>query len=326
MKKRKKNPPPFPVNDVCHILYVLLSFVKEFIKEKQIETLTDEYGRHCISDADFKVLAYSEEAKKASLIALREDSDIRESDIRNELDIDLIKKTNEKIKEYRGLINILQKIHSKHKFKVDIFKVDIINDETALVASYLLFYKAINLLHMACACLEHSYFNAGVFLRLIDETIDIAEYFVISEGTSAGDKHLKAWFRENMAPSHATCRLENSKFMAQIDPEFSAENQKGLMDKLYNKKSKWIHPNFNSIRESLVTKPSISVVDFTGFDYDHCSNPRKIYELTLFFRSSIWSTFQGFYMSFVPNNFVDEADKRLLLEIDRHFGSEPDGL
>jgi hypothetical protein len=114
--------------------------------------------------------------------------------------------------------------------------------------------------------------------------------------------------------------------MAQINPEFSAENQKGLMDELYNKKSKWIHPNFNSIREALVTKPSISVVEFTGFDYDHCSNPRKIYELTLFFRSSIWSTFQGFYMSFVPNNFVDEADKRLLLEILRHFRSEPDGL
>jgi len=97
------------------------------------------------------------------------------------------------------------------------------------------------------------------------------------------------WFREDRTPQPADIRRAISARVGLELPDHSAEMHLYVMNELYEIKSKWVHPAFSPIRETLRTYPLESTAAITGFDYGPCSYPRKLHELTLFYRSSIWT-------------------------------------
>ena len=283
------------------------------INDKKIKIFQNNNLNDCILESDLKVLCYDEEVRNISKKCLLDSLLSFESDKKNKKDEILIQKTKELLKQYRKDIEVLERTHNKYKNNVNI-----LNDETALVAAYILFIKVINLLNMVCLCLENFYLNAGTLLRIIDETIDVAEYFIISEGTEKGDLDLKIWFREDVSPKNFICREELSKYTSSIIQN-KPEANKELMNTLYQQKSKMIHPTRNFILESLIYSEKEGILLPNSFDYKKCSYARKIYELTKFFESSIWTAFQGFFMCFHEKMPLEKDDKDILISFNDKY-------
>ena len=283
------------------------------IKDRKIKIYKNNNLDDCILESDLKVLCYNEKVRNISKTYLLDSLLSLESDKKNKNDEILIQKTKELLEQYKRDIEVLEKIHNKYKNKVNI-----LNDETALAAAYILFAKVINLLNMVCLCLENFYLNAGSLLRIIDETIDVAEYFIISEGTEKGDLKLKKWFREDISPEDFICREERSKYQSSIIKN-KPEANKDIMDTLYHLKSKMIHPTRNVILEGLIYSEKEGISLPNSFDYKRCSYARRIYELAVFFKSSIWTAFQGFYFCFYKKMPLGKDDKDILMSFDNKY-------
>ena len=99
-----------------------------------------------------------------------------------------------------------------------------------------------------------------------------------------------------------------------------------VMNELYELKSKWIHPTFSPVRETLQIEPQDGQAVVTGFDYGPSTYPRKLHELTLFYRSSIWTAVQGFLMCFQQQIPLEDVDVDRLHSLNRRFTNEADGL
>jgi hypothetical protein len=283
------------------------------IKGKKIKIYKNTNLDNCISGSDLKILCYNEEARKISKTFLLKSLFSLESDKKNKKDAILIHKIKELLEQYRKDIEVLEKIHNKYKNNVNI-----LNDETALVAAYILFAKVINLLNMVCLCLENFYLNAGALLRIIDETIDVAEYFIISEDTKKRDLDLKKWFREDVSPRNSICREELSKYMSSIIQN-KPEANKNTMDTLYHLKSKMIHPTRSIILEGLIYSGKEEISLPNSFDYKRCSYIRRIYKLVDFFKSSIQTAFQGFFFCFYKKMPLEKGDKDILIFINDKY-------
>lgn len=190
--------------------------------------------------------------------------------------------------------------------------------ESSTMAAYLLFSREISTLKMVCLCLRNDYWTSGSLLREIDECLGVAEFFVLTKGASKGEKALRQWFRENRVPKHEDCRKEIAIRMALLDKETAEEQHRELLNELYQKKSKFTHPTYATIRE--VTKYNVEgIPSVEEIDYGPCSYERKLHELTHFFRSSIWSSFQTFFICFVREFPLLEEDIEYLRNYDKKF-------
>lgn len=190
--------------------------------------------------------------------------------------------------------------------------------ESSAMATYLLFSRAISTLKMTCLCLRNDYWNSGSLLREIDECLNVAEFFVLTKGASKGEKALRQWFRESRVPNNEDCRKEIANRMTSLDKETDEKQHRELLNELYQKKSKFTHPTYATIRE--VTKYNVGgIPSVEEIDYGPCSYERKLHELTIFFRSSIWSSFQTFFVCFIQSFPLLEVDIEYLRNYDKKF-------
>lgn len=262
--------------------------------------MVEKLSLHCEYEAEFKT-------------SLRMDS--REEEQRNSA-IDAIeakKQRAEVLKTYESYIKDLAELHSKYLAAANKHPF-----ESAVVAAYLLFSRAISLLHQGCSCLKNGYWYTGANLREIDEVVDVAHYFVVTEGTEKDKNAVRRWFRQNKAPKHSACRRALAEYSASLNPEYRAENQEALLNEQYQKKSKWVHPTFSAIREvtKFVVKDRITI---DSIDYESCSREYKLEELIDFYRSSIWTCFQTFFLCFKHTLPLTDEDSNLLLAYDKLF-------
>ena len=302
-----------PISIAAQTLMLDQNTLYGLIKDNKIKIHKNTNLNNCISDSDLKILCYNEEVRNISKKYLLDNLLSLESDKINKKDEILIQKIKELLEQYRKDIEVLEKIHNKYKDKVNI-----LNDETALTAAYILFAKVINLLNMACLCLENFYLNAGILFRIIDETIDVAEYFIFPEVTEKRDLALKIWFREDFSPQNFICRKELSKDMSYIIQNNPKANEE-LMKTLYDLKSRMIHPTRNVILESLVYSKEEEISLPNSFDYKRCSYARRVYGFVVHFKSSILTAFQGFFKCFHEKMPLEEDDKDILISFNNKY-------
>lgn len=302
-----------PFDEAIHTLRVSLLQFHIWQNEGRFEVRTNKNGKDCISLTDLEKLAYSEDVHKVALDTFKADIARREQEEligRNRF----LLQNSKTIEKYRRYIKILENIHEGYHNQLDI-----VHTESALVAAYVLYSKAINLLNMACLCLENHFWEAGTLLRPIDEAIDLAMYFVITQKTKEGQENLKKWFRMNKIISHSTCRKAISAHISTYLKDKDFDAQKELQDELYRKKSKWIHPTYNAILEVYRAKIGSNWIIYQGFDYGPCSYSRKIFGLSDFFQSSIWTAVQGFLICFDQNMPLTKEHRDILYALDKKF-------
>jgi 5-bromo-4-chloroindolyl phosphate hydrolysis protein len=149
--------------------------------------------------------------------------------------------------------------------------------------------------------------------------MDVAHYFIIVENTPIGQTHLKRWFRVDRVPEHYVCREAISEWEASINPDHNKADYRYVKDELYHKKSKWIHPTLNSIREMFIFNELNGKLSVNGFNYSTCKYERKLVEYAHFFKSSIWSAYQVFMFCFRNSMPLEQRDIEFILEYDKLF-------
>lgn len=310
---RTKKTEYIAVEDLAHHLYLPVAVVMGWIADDQVPMTTDHRGRPSVPTDMIKKLSahpqYGAEMRKAL------SDETREARFQSEpAEVHALKKKRiETIEVYEQYIECLTELHKKYIHQINSHPF-----ESAPVAAYLLFSRALSLLGQGCFCLKGGYWYTGAIMREIDEVVDVAHYFIATENTEKGKHALIKWFRQNKAPKHNTCRKELAKWHAKLDPERAEKEYEALLNELYQKKSKWVHPTFSAIRE--VTGFRINDrVTIDSIDYGICSREYKLLELVDFFRSSIWTCFQSFGLCFKDRLPLTIEDVDLLLAYDKLF-------
>jgi hypothetical protein len=314
-KSNKKEPTKkyIAIDDLAHDLGLLDSDVISWVAIDHPELTHDHRGRPCISTCFLDKYSQS----KQYLRALRNSiaSQVDESAARSNQRAQLRKERKDLISSYEDFIKELEDFHRKY--------MQVANGhgfESAVMAAYLLFGRAINLLNMGCLCLKHGYWYSGSVLRDIDETLDVARYFVLTNGTAQGETARHRWFRQNLTPKHAVCRSKIANWQASLGSGPGEDNFRELMNELYRKKSKWTHPTFGVIRE--VTAFEIGGDDHirvANMEYRSSSLEHKLHELSIFFRSSVFTAFQVFLLCFKQAMPLEDQDTNYLLTRVRMF-------
>lgn len=317
-KTKTSKPEAFiPVNDVIYTLRVARQQFN-ILKDIGGFKIVNKNGKDCISQTDFKKLAYDNNVHKSAIDFFNFSLGKREVE-RLTKNGEFLSHNSKIISKYRGYIKTLENIHAMYHSQLNI-----LHTESALVAAYLLYYKVINLLYMSCTCLENLYWHSTVLLRPIDEAIDLALYFVITEKTNKGKNDLKKWFRENEIISHRDCREAKAKHLQTFlkDEQYKIDHDR--LTELYKKKSATLHPTHHEIIELYGAKIGNNWIMYQGIDYAACSYCGKILELTKFFQSSIWSAVQGFFICFSMNMPLRKEDRDTLSLLNKKFSEEVD--
>lgn len=300
------------VDDLISRLGLLDVDVHRWLDRDNSKTSKDHRGRPTVSIEFLECYSACPEYMDAFKRAVVAERSSREDD---DCQITFrLKKERAELLDIYGLhIGYLEILHRKY--------LDSANSaglESSAMAAYLLFTRVISTLKMGCLCLRNGYWTAGSLLREIDECLDVAKFFVITKGTSKGEKALRQWFRQNCAPSHGVCRKEIAIWQASLNRETDEEKHHELLNEMYNKKSKFTHPTYATIREVSKYKAD-GMASVEDVDYGPCNYERKLHELTQFFRSSIWSSFQTFFVCFIKELPLYKEDIECLLDYDKKF-------
>lgn len=292
-KSSHQQDPPVWLTDVMSLLRVSERRMRTWIREGRVVVHMAPDGKEAMKMSDLKTLAHSPEAHEAALEGLAWEAQRREADELSGRNSQFSEEIARRVMRYREYIQTVEDIHSYYGNRLDV-----LHDESAVVAAYLLYAKVISLLKMTCLCLEHHFWNALILLRPIDEAIQLAEYFIHIETDTQGVQNLRKWFRENRSPQNAVCRQAIGKYMDSIAPLTTNRPLEAVMVELHGKKSKEVHHTCNGIWETYRAKIENGKLVPIGFDYGPCSHPRKILEVAEFFQSSIWTALQGFLLCF----------------------------
>lgn len=280
-------------------------------KEKPIIKL-DHRKRPCVSSNYLEKLSKNKEYVSAKKKSLDSENTLRKRETISRKEF-LVKKRLSLLKRYTEYIKDLERIHKSCRGRVNSH-----HHESSITSAYLLISKAISCLKMGVLCLEHGHWYSGSVIREIDEALHLAHYFVISSSTEKGKVNLHQWFRHNRAPPHYECRQVISSHMAELVGEFDKHDYQNLMNELYQSKSKWVHPTYSSIRE--VTEfDTTSDISILNIEYGGITFEEKLIELTYFFSSSIWSSFQTFMMCFSQKLPLTKTEDSELLKYNKIF-------
>lgn len=315
-KKKSEKIKYIAIEDLVSCLGLLKEDVLRWIERDKPDIRLDFRERKSVPTTLIKQYANCDEYARACAKAISIERAFR--DVDNHTTNQKIKRKRLKLLDtYESYISNLEKIHHKY--------LDLVNktgNESSTMAAYLLFSRVISTLKMCCLCQRHNYWNCGSLLREIDEYLAVAEYFTYSKNSTEGKVVLRRWFRENDAPKHAECREIISEKTTTANPIHSKKNNYDLINELYQKKSKFTHPTYLGIRE--ITKYKISdngAPCVEEIEYGASSYERKLLELTEFFKSSIWTSFQVFILCFYDLPLTKE-DRDYLSDINRKFTAE----
>lgn len=309
------------LDDAMYIRRVLPTRMEQWQKEGRVTVQQTRDGEQAVRESALKALANGPDALEAALEGFAFDLRKRETDESSGRNDTFVSQIALRIKQYRGYIGTLEEIHKAYHDQLDPLR-----GESALTAAYILYTKVIRIMRMACLCLEHHFWDAVILFRPIDEAVELAQYFILTESSPHGPEQLRRWFRENHSPKNEECRTVIGEFMdSQVQPQPGQKPFKEVMKELHYKKSKAIHHTHHDIMETYRAKIDNGMLKGSGFDYGPCSNPRKILEVTELFQSSIWTAVQGFVVCFKGRLPFSHEHLERLMALDRAFCGQASG-
>jgi hypothetical protein len=311
MPSEKKNVQYTAIEDLAADLGIIEWDLKQMIAHLSPPIRLDHRGREAVPITCISDLTNSDEYPHALRRAVLAEQQTRSEDAGQKAEA-LRKRRAELLNTYEPLISEVERLHLKY-----LSVANQAGPESSGMAVYLLLSRAISTLRMIRDCLALGHWYSGSLLRDVDECLDLAHYFSISKGTAAGEAARLRWFRQNVAPSHSTCRDAISRWQASLFGT-EADNHRELMKEVYRKKSRWTHPTYLVIRE-VASFDVAEMPVLTSVDYGPCAYERKLLELAEFFRSTIWNTFQCLFICFHADLALTDEDILLLREYDRKF-------
>ncbi|MEQ3694698.1 MAG: hypothetical protein ABNH16_14035 [Thalassolituus sp.] len=299
---------PIPIGDAATSLGVLESQMEKWIREDKPKILKNHRGLLSVPQSYIAACSSKSDYYKALLNSIKIENRHKVYVIGERKD-QLHKSRQAMLQVYQQWTDRIEEIHRDYK---KVFNE--LRNETWEFASYMLLSRAIALLKGAIELLSNGYWYAGSIIREVDETLDVAHYFKI-RAQSGDDTDLKKWFRTSIAPGHSKCRKAIAEHYVSIVHSENAKQHEYLLNELYQKKSKWTHPNFGLIRESGSFEVVEDKLQIKELCYGECEHEFKIMELVDYFKSSIWTTYQQFMIIFV--DFLSIEHREEILEFNK---------
>jgi len=182
-KAKSKKEKYIAISDVAFNLGLLEADVEAWLSEDKPKLKPDHRNRPCVSENYLEKLSRRNDYEDAKRRSLESDNHVRNIEAgRRE---NLLGERKSLLKTYSVYISDLEKLH-----KSCLERVNSHNHESSITAAYILFSKVISCLKMGVLTLENGYWYGGSVIREIDEALDLANYFMISQETDKGVKHL----------------------------------------------------------------------------------------------------------------------------------------
>jgi hypothetical protein len=299
--------------DACSALGILEGDLLQWIKEDNPEIGKDYINKKAIRKSYIEECAQKNDYNAKIEKSFRSENWELNNESENKSQF-YQRERSELLSLYATFIGDLTQLHQNYKNTAEFH-----GPESPVLAAYLLFAKAISTISCLCENLRQGYWYVGSMLREIDETLDVAFYFIITKDNKSGASDLRKWFRLGRSPIHHKCREAISEWHSQLDPSIEKENHKILMSSLYGVKSKFIHPTFQSIRDCSVMSYSNGKVLIESLCYGKSSRLKRLWELTHLTKSSIWTCFQQFLLIFIHSMPLNQKDVDFLLAYDKQF-------
>ncbi|MCJ8321556.1 MAG: hypothetical protein MJK12_18115 [Colwellia sp.] len=300
---------PVPIEDAAIVLGILDSQMAQWVREDKPDILKNHSGALSVPKSYVTSCSSKHDYYRALLNSIRVENEHKTYVLTGKKKNQLHKSRQSMLKVYSEWISRLEQIHKEYK---KIFNE--LDNESWEFATYILLSRAIGLLKGIVVLLSQGYWYAGSIIREVDETLDVAQYFKIRAQKGEYTDLIK-WFRMDVAPGHSKCRKVISEHHASLVLNSDAKKHEYLLNELYQKKSKWTHPNFGVIRES----GSFDIVDnklqINQLCYGECEHEFKIIGLVDFFKSSIWTTYQQFMILYVDILSLEHREE--IIEFDQ---------
>lgn len=300
---------PVPIEDAATILGVLDSQMVTWVNQDRPELRDNHRGAISVSQSYVLECSSKPDYYKALVHSIKVENEHKNEVLSGDQKEKLHTARKAMLKVYSEWINRLEEIHKEYKSTFNEFE-----NESWEIATYLLLSRAIALLKSIVVLLNQGYWYAGSIIREVDETLDVAQYFKICAQQGDVDD-LTKWYRNNVAPGHSKCRKAIAKHHASIVLDTDVKRHEYLLNELYQKKSKWTHPNFGVIRESSSFYTVEDKIQINELCYGECEHEFKIIELVEFFKSSIWTTYQQFMLLFV--DILSGEHRKEIMEFDQ---------
>jgi len=300
---------PIPIEDAATTLGVLDSQMYQWVRADKPNITDIHRGAMSVPQSYVITCSAKPDYYQALLNSIKVENDHKAYVLTGEKKEQLKNSRQSMLKVYSEWIDRLEQIHKEYR---EVFNE--VDNESWEFATYLLLSRAIALLKGIVILFSQGYWYAGSIIREVDETLDVAQYFKITAQNSEPED-LRSWFRLNKAPGHSKCRKVISAHHASIVPDTDIKKHEYLLNELYQKKSKWTHPNFSVIRESGSFNVVEDKLQINELCYGECEHEFKVIELVDYFKSSIWTTYQQFMLLFVDILSVEHRCE--ILEFDQ---------
>lgn len=283
-EKPKQKPPTIAISDLAFSLGLIQARVERWLSQENPSISYDHMERPCVEKKYLATFANHPEYEAA----FRE-SQAGQAKYMFQTDAQKSETREERVKLLEAYDKVLEELKALHSSFLD--RVNAQDRESGVTAAFLLTGRAINLISMGLHSLRGGFFFSGLLLRDIDEARDVARYFIASEGSAEGEADRRRWFRNNITPKHEKCRKVLAAELFKKIPEVSVEDHEALLNELYQKKSKWVHPTYRVIRETTAFNVEDRIT-INAMDYGKPMFERPLSELADSFRSSILNLFQ----------------------------------
>lgn len=281
------------------------------IRENNIALFSTERGE-TISKADFKKLISSPNFKLYFKETLKFAHTRYERDNIKE-NIDYFEDINDKI--YTYIKEKLERLIKNHNLVLKDY--NLVNDETAEVATCLLFVNAFTMFNTFTKCIKDKSLSVGIFIRPINESINLAKYFLVEKHSPRGQDYLFIWFRNNHTPRTEIVFDSVKKFNKTIIGEELSDFLESISFELINSASKSIHNSYSSTIKGFIYETENDNLVFEKIEYEESSNLRETLNNLIYAQSlllSIYITYLGCF-----KKIINTTDANILnaIESDR---------
>jgi hypothetical protein len=267
-------------------------FLYQLCFEFDIEIINTERGDAIIL-SDYKKLIRSDNLKQAYINSLR--YLIRQ----NEFDkIDIMRKLLQQSIdiEYHFSLKLLGELEKIHTDLIS--KFNIIEEESAEVASYLLFTKAISMINSIIDNTRNGNLSSNIFFRPFNESIFLACYFLLSRIDEKGEEDLVKWFRENYTPKTSEINLKVKEFSQKHAGEYVASFLESMLYQLSDSTSKSIHNSYSDSLKHLIFNENDRTIVIENIEFLKSSNKREILNYFRYIRSLLLSLYQNYMICY----------------------------
>lgn len=264
----------------------------DWVKDGKIRLIKTDRG-DAMSVESYNRLLFSDEVKEAFIKGLFYEADKIAYDRLEKQKNFLKKKCRYELDSCNEFINKLKKIHLKY-----IKNFDVIRDETPECLAYLIFAKVINILILISNLMKNGSTGCMILYRPLNESLMLAQYFLIMKNEPKGKKQLKEWFRKDKFPSPKDLKTECEKYQLELNKDIDKNVFEGKLRELYKEGSKSVHTFFKDLIKLLVLRNEGENVKCTEFQYSSSTNFREVYLNILYLKSMLLTVYTTFLICF----------------------------